>query len=158
MSTDSSGPIRRGRRHPSPPPKPQRRLPLERWTGPGLHVVAGLVRERERRVEVTAAQLDPDVREQGVRREQRHVVDPVADQVEDRERFAVVVRGDVDDAELETVRLVRDVDHAQAKAVGGARQIDDADLRAVGALFGQIEDADLRAVEGARDVGATRDL
>ena len=54
---------------------------------------------------MAAAQLDPDVGEQGVGAEQRHVVDAVADQVEDGERFAVVVRGDVDDAELEAVRL-----------------------------------------------------
>ncbi len=105
-----------------------------------------------------AAELERDVREERVGPVDRQTVNPVADQVQDGERLAVVVRGDVDDAELEAARVVRGVDHTQAKACGGAGHVDDADLRAVEALIGQIDDADLRAVEGARDVGAARNL
>ena len=103
-----------------PTPVAKRLLPAEKRFGPGGQLVAGLVAGDQVRVEVAAAQLEADVGQHDVGREQRHVVDAVADDVDERERLAVVVLRDVDDAELEAAAAPGGVDDAQAEAAGGA--------------------------------------
>src|SRR4029078_10331620 len=62
--------------------------------GPGRQLGARLVARDQVRVEVAAAELEADVRRHDVAGEQRHVVDAVADQVDEGGRFALVALGD----------------------------------------------------------------
>ena len=124
----------------------------------GGQLVAGLVAGDQVRVQVAAAQLEADVRQHDVGREQRHVVDAVADDVDERERLAVVVLRDVDDAERKAVALPGGVDDAQAEAARGAeRGVDDAQLHA-GHGLRVVGRGDLQAGEVLRQVDAARHL